>query len=180
MNRLLTLLTLILLTVEAFGKWIFALLLVGLFGVALAQDALPAIPGVSVPDSVWYIAATVIGIVVKAVASPLTQLLKTRLGFTGNATRLLYAGLSLLFVVGYGLLTGAFGQGGHGWLSAGLALGTALIKGYGDYSKLIQTSAAGAAAALPTVDVVPGVAISSADIINGATLAPPANGLEKL
>ena len=45
---------------------------------ALAQDALPTIPGVSVPDSVWYIAATVIGIVVKAVASPLTQLLKTR------------------------------------------------------------------------------------------------------
>ena len=139
--------------------------------VALAQDALPAIPGVSVPDSVWYIAATVIGIVVKAVASPLTQLLKTRLGFTGNATRLLYAALSLLFVVGYGLLTGAFGQGGHGWLSAGLALGTALIKGYGDYNKLIQTSAAGAAAALPTVTAAP---------FTPSVTPPVVNGLERL
>ena len=138
---------------------------------AFAQDAAPVIAGVTIPDAVWYLAATVIGIVVKALASPLTQLLKTRLGFTGNATRLLYAFLSLLFVVGYGLVTGAFGQGGHGWLSAGTALLTALIKGYGDYSKLVQTSAAGAAAALPTVTAAP---------LTPSVTPPVVNGLERL
>ena len=172
MKRPLTLFTLILLTVEAFGKWIFALLLVGLFGMALAQDAAPVIAGVTIPDSVWYLAATVIGIIVKAVASPLTQLLKIKFGYIGNAARLLYAMLSLLFVTGYGLVIGAFGQGGHGWLSAGVALLTALIKGYGDYNKLIQTSAAGAAAALPaSTEILPPA---------GVIQSGPGNGLERV
>jgi hypothetical protein len=124
-----------------------------LLGLALAQSDVITIPSVTVPDQVWYIAATVIGLIVKAVASPLTQLLKTRLGFAGNVTRLLYAGLSLVFVAGFGALSGAFGAGGHGWLAAGLALVTALVKGYGDYSKQVQTSAVGASAALPAVIV---------------------------
>ncbi|GGJ65450.1 hypothetical protein [Deinococcus aquiradiocola] len=124
MNRLLTLIALLL-------------------GFALAQDTAPVIAGVTVPDQVWYLAATLIGLIVKAVASPLTQLLKVRWGWTGDVARLLYAVLSLLFVAVFGALTGAFGAGLHGWLSAGAALLVALVKGYGDYSKLVQTSMAG-------------------------------------
>ena len=137
---------------------------------ALAQDAAPVIAGVTIPDSVWYLAATVIGIIVKAVASPLTQLLKIKFGYTGNAARLLYAMLSLLFVTGYGLVIGAFGQGGRGWLSAGVALLTALIKGYGDYSKLVQTSAAGAAALPASTEILPP---------GGVILPAPTDGLER-
>jgi hypothetical protein len=115
-------------------------------GVALAQS-LPSVPGVVVPDQVWYVAAVLIGLIVKAVASPLTALLKRRFGYQGNVTRLVYLVLSLLFVIGFGLATGAFGQGPSGWASAGMALLVALIKGYGDYTKLVQTSAAGTVAA---------------------------------
>jgi hypothetical protein len=172
-----------------------------LLGLALAQTDVVTIPGVTVPDSIWYVAAMVIGLIVKAVASPLTQLLKTRLGFKGNVTRLLYAGLSLVFVAGFGALTGAFGAGGHGWLSAGTALLVALVKGYGDYSKLVETSTVGSAAALPAVIVTAAPQVlhpigtpgteplhDAGGIIIGAVMpltpstpsAVPANGLEPL
>lgn len=157
---------------------LFSALALCFLSVSLAQDgSLPTLPGVSVPDSVWYVAATVIGILVKALASPLTQLLKVRWGWQGNVTRALYAVLSLLFVAGFGLLTGAFGQGWHGWLSAGLALGTALVKGYGDYSKLVQTSAAGAAAAAP---VLQSAAVGEILPPDGVIQPGPCNGLERL
>lgn len=164
--------------------WMFAVSLIAVcfLSVSLAQDAsAPILQGVSVPDSVWYLVAPFIGVAVKVLASPLTQLLKTRLGFTGNAAQLLYAVLSLLFVAVYGVVMGAFGVGPHGWLSALIAFGSALVKGYGDYSKLIQTSAAGAAAALPVVKAVPGAVLTPAGLINGASVTPPiVNGLEKL
>ena len=153
---------------------LFILLLpIFLLCIAAAQADVINIPGVVVPDSAYYIAAAVIGIIVKAVASPLTQLLKVRLSFTGNVTRLLYAFLSLVFVSVFGGVTGAFGKGWHGWLSAGLALLTALIKGYGDWEKQIDTATVGAAKVLassPLVAAAPAAAMPAA-----SPTSPPPN-----
>lgn len=154
--------------------FLFILLLpIFLLCIAAAQTDVINIPGVVVPDSAYYIAATIIGIIVKAVASPLTQLLKTRLKFTGNVTRLLYAFLSLVFVSVFGGVTGAFGLGWHGWLSAGLALLTALIKGYGDWEKQVDTATVGAANVLASA---PLVAAAPAPVMPVASqTSPPPN-----
>ncbi len=153
MKRLLNLLTLIVLTVEAFGKWIFALFLAALFGMAFAQATLPNVGNVVVPDYIWTLASVAIGWLVKEISSPLTALLKHRFGFIGSTTQYVYVFLSVLFVVGFGLVSGAFGGGAAGWWAALGALVTAVVKGFGDYRKLVQTSATGAAAALPTITV---------------------------
>ena len=156
---------------------LFILLLpVFLLCIAAAQTDVISVPGVVVPDSAYYIAAAVIGIIVKAVASPLTQLLKTRLKFTGNVTRLLYAFLSLVFVSGFGGVTGAFGKGWHGWLSAGLALATALIKGYGDWEKQIDTATVGAAKVLASGPLVAAAPAAAAMPAASPTSPPPNTG----
>jgi hypothetical protein len=133
----------------------FALPILALFtiGLALAQTTIPAVGKVVVPDYIWTIASVIIGWLVKEISSPLTALLKKRFGFTGSVTQYVYIFLSILFVVGFGLISGAFGGGAAGWWAALGALVTALVKGFGDYTKQVQTSAAGAAAALPPVIV---------------------------
>ncbi|MGY2897216.1 hypothetical protein [Deinococcus sp. UYEF24] len=69
-------------------KRLFYLLALPLFllDLTLAQTDTPVI----VPDSVWYLAATVIGVFVTWIASPLTELLKGRFRFQGNVTQLIY------------------------------------------------------------------------------------------
>ncbi|GGR17002.1 hypothetical protein [Deinococcus ruber] len=121
--------------------------------VALAQvvstQTPPSLSGVVVPDYIWTIASLAIGWLVKEISSPLTALLKRRFGFQGSATQYVYILLSALFVVGFGLVSGAFGGGSAGWWAALGALVTAVIKGFGDYAKLQQA----AASTMPTVNV---------------------------
>lgn len=135
---------------ESSLEWLAALAFLAL-GLALAQGAPPIVGPVSIPTEYWVLASVVIGWIVKEISSPLTSLLKKWFGFEGNVTRLVYFALALTGTVGYGLATGAFGQGKAGWLSAGAALITALVKGFGDYQKLIDTSKAGIQSAEPVV-----------------------------
>ena len=122
-------------------------------GLAFAQTTIPNVGQVVVPDYIWTLASVAIGWLVKEISSPLTALLKKRFGFTGSVTQYVYIVLSAMFVVGFGLVSGAFGGGAAGWWAALGALVTAMVKGFGDYTKQVQTSAAGAAAALPAVIV---------------------------
>jgi len=126
--------------VESAAMWLVALVLVTA-GFAFAQDAAPVVGHTSIPDAYWALISVGIGWLVKEISSPLTSLLKKWFGFEGNTTRLVYIVLTLICTVAYGLVTGAYGQGQAGWISAGGALITALIKGFGDYTKLQQAAA---------------------------------------
>ncbi|ULH15981.1 hypothetical protein MF271_04940 [Deinococcus sp. KNUC1210] len=117
--------------------------------VVLAQTTIPPVSGVIVPDYIWTIASLAIGWLVKEISSPLTALLKRRFEFQSSVTQYIYILLSALFVVGFGLVSGAFGGGSAGWWAALGALLTAVIKGFGDYAKLQQA----AASTMPTVNV---------------------------
>ncbi|AWN23992.1 hypothetical protein DKM44_12760 [Deinococcus irradiatisoli] len=155
--------TLVFRLAEAHLKWFAALLLVA-GGFAFAQDVIPQVGNVVVPDYIWTIASLVIGWLVKEISSPLTALLKAHFGFQGSATRYVYLLLSALFVVGFGLVSGAFGGGSAGWWAAAGALVTALLKGFGDYAKLQQAAASAVPEVIPaelaaTPSLVPAPAV---------------------
>ncbi len=139
-------------------KWMFVLLAV-LFPVfALAQDASHAAGLAQVPDYIWALVAPAVGWLTKEIASPLTSLLKKRLGFQGDATRYVYIVLSTAFLVGYGLFVHAYGAGSASWWTAAGAYLTAIIKGFGDYQKQVDAARAGGSASAvsdPSAGLIP-------------------------
>jgi len=110
-------------------------------GFSFAQDGAPVVGHAVIPLELWAAISVGIGWLVKEISSPLTSLLKKWFGFEGNVTRLVYIGLTLICTAACGLATGAYAQGQAGWTSAAGALATALLKGFGDYTKLQQAAA---------------------------------------
>jgi len=158
-------------------KWIWPMLVLAC-SFAFAQSAAPVVGAAQVPDYIWTLASVVIGWLVKEVASPLTTLLKKRLGFQGDTTRYVYIVLSTAFVLGFGLFSHAFGSGSAGWWAALGAYATAIIKGFGDYQKQIDAAKAGQAVQMGTASDLPaGYAPATyADLQN----VPAPTGLEDL
>jgi hypothetical protein len=128
-----------------------------LLGLALAQASAPSLPAQLAPyaDGITF----AIGLLSAALVHPLTAIFK-RLGNTQGPTTVLISGvLSLVISGAFTLWQAAHTHAGTGLVPALLSALTAFIVANGRYLALVQSSVKGAAAALPTVTVLPGAAI---------------------
>jgi len=166
----------VLFTLQAFTSFAVAVVL-AMLGYAFAQDLAPAVSLAQVPDYIWAVASPAIGWLVKEVASPLTSLLKKRIGFQGDITRYVYIVLTTTFAVGYGLLVHAYGAGSASWWTALGAYVTAIIKGFGGYQLQVDAAKAGSSSALP---VIVGDVLPPAGVIDAPSLPVAPSGIEPL
>jgi hypothetical protein len=147
MKRLLILFTLIVLTVEAFGKWIFALCLVALFGVAFAQASGPSLPAQLLPYEATV--TLLIGLISTVFTHGLTALFK-RFGNThGPATVLVSAVLSVLLSGGFTVWQAVQSHHGSDIWQAALSAGMAFLLSNTAYLAQVAAASKGAVAAQP-------------------------------